>query len=845
MSVFHPQIIDAQSRIVYSNTTFQTRSEPGDLLVAIVNSTHATGAGSIVGATQIDFSTNNSLRLRILQKTVSQTNEEFTTSGIFAANRFTLFVFRGKSGTPLLLDHALFTGKKPFASATGNPGSNLRTQSPASIFSFAFVERWRAGDTISLPPEFTGFQTNFETFYPVSQEPSLSIGYKNENTGTPLTTYSHPYSVTAFEEVDWISGCFAIRADEPRINTVTLAQSGQTINTGALQQNDVVVVSLVRTGAGGGSGWTIPPGWTTAVSFNNGKQVLAWIRISSTLPSFSFSPNESGGQNPMGYYTVWKNVNRINSVKVSWGDNETVYRQNEEGIAGGVQYVAAVGHGTENSGTNKLPDGAIELIQTELNPDFYAGYFNLTRTEDLPSRDFGGIIDFITSHTLVLSPTDEYVEQFESGGLLSATIRETGPFHEQANGGSELSGENKGRINRQPTNDGGASVNANVTNQQGHLSATTGGVLVDGLTDEDGGARVVASGGVEAITKFVTVQDHSQVVIGGIDVGSVAIVRKSSSETLTGAVELGSVAVPRKIARASFVGGSVFDGTTTENFTSTYRFIGGVEQASGVTNKLAGRNNPAGGIEVGSSLRSVSSVSDGFDGGMVFATLSDVDTNAMFVWSCGLHFSGATIAGQSVTKIATGGSDLGSVSTIGRSITDSTLGGVEFGTASNTFTIAHPPLVGSLILEPVFGLQVTALRQFAGGVEVDGYHISKHVQGVIADGGVWIDSSSIIGEVEAAIGGVLIGDDEDLEPRISRQCRLKLKAGSVDTDVGFLYVPVYLRMGEVDTSRYEFLTLSGDTIPHFVRSQRDNEVRAMVYLKPDPLTDYEFIVRVG
>lgn len=93
----------------------------------------------------------------------------------------------------------------------------------------------------------------------------------------------------------------------------------------------------------------------------------------------------------------------------------------------------------------------------------------------------------------------------------------------------------------------------------------------------------------------------------------------------------------------------------------------------------------------------------------------------------------------------------------------------------------------------------------------------------------------------AAIGGKTTERNRFVVP-------LRLKAGMVDEDVGYMWIPVYLQLpddGHVASRPWEFYYPTGQKIPHLIRNTVDHQVRALVYMRPKVAQSQDFYCRVG
>lgn len=78
--------------------------------------------------------------------------------------------------------------------------------------------------------------------------------------------------------------------------------------------------------------------------------------------------------------------------------------------------------------------------------------------------------------------------------------------------------------------------------------------------------------------------------------------------------------------------------------------------------------------------------------------------------------------------------------------------------------------------------------------------------------------------------------------------QLRLKAGKVASDVGYMWIPVYLQLPDdplVADFPWEFFYIDGTPIPHLIRQEVDRQVRALVYMRPSVAVAQGFYARVG
>jgi hypothetical protein len=77
---------------------------------------------------------------------------------------------------------------------------------------------------------------------------------------------------------------------------------------------------------------------------------------------------------------------------------------------------------------------------------------------------------------------------------------------------------------------------------------------------------------------------------------------------------------------------------------------------------------------------------------------------------------------------------------------------------------------------------------------------------------------------------------------------LRLKAAKVSSDVGFMWVPVYLQLpisDHVADWPWEFYYPDGRKIPFLIRNRVGHQVRALVYMRPSVTMAQDFFCRVG
>lgn len=156
----------------------------------------------------------------------------------------------------------------------------------------------------------------------------------------------------------------------------------------------------------------------------------------------------------------------------------------------------------------------------------------------------------------------------------------------------------------------------------------------------------------------------------------------------------------------------------------------------------------------------------------------------------------------------------------------------------------------------MLSMLVYTYDNMVGGVVGGGTASNNQIINIVATGGAVTAGAATVNEVEGsetynevATGGIVASgaatvnevDAPEVEPEL---CKLTLQAGMVASDVGYLYVPVFLNTS-VDTTNFDFLTMAGKPIPYYTRKTEDNNVQAMVYLRPSPTIDYNFVLRVN
>jgi hypothetical protein len=90
---------------------------------------------------------------------------------------------------------------------------------------------------------------------------------------------------------------------------------------------------------------------------------------------------------------------------------------------------------------------------------------------------------------------------------------------------------------------------------------------------------------------------------------------------------------------------------------------------------------------------------------------------------------------------------------------------------------------------------------------------------------------------ETAEGGSLLGGS------VYHICPLRLDSGRITTDIGWIWLPCYLATDSGTPVALEFFDELDRHIPHIVRSQRDNQIRTYVYLRPWKDNVVNFFVR--
>lgn len=125
----------------------------------------------------------------------------------------------------------------------------------------------------------------------------------------------------------------------------------------------------------------------------------------------------------------------------------------------------------------------------------------------------------------------------------------------------------------------------------------------------------------------------------------------------------------------------------------------------------------------------------------------------------------------------------------------------------------------------------------------DGRFTSVRADGVV--GAVSQFGFSSARKVPARVAGVL---GESAIERLRYLVYLRLAAGKVVKDVGYMWVPVVLQLPAdplLADWPWSFFYPGGRRIPFIVRNRVEREVHALVYMRPSPSVAQDFYVRIG
>ena len=114
-----------------------------------------------------------------------------------------------------------------------------------------------------------------------------------------------------------------------------------------------------------------------------------------------------------------------------------------------------------------------------------------------------------------------------------------------------------------------------------------------------------------------------------------------------------------------------------------------------------------------------------------------------------------------------------------------------------------------------------------------------------ADTGLEISTETQITSVSRLNFGTEIGAESEVSS--AYLIPLKLLAGKVTSDLGYMWIPVFLNLPArlEDDEPWEFFYPDNTPIPYLIRNRAKRQVRAMVYMRPDQFLEQDFFCRVG
>jgi hypothetical protein len=180
-----------------------------------------------------------------------------------------------------------------------------------------------------------------------------------------------------------------------------------------------------------------------------------------------------------------------------------------------------------------------------------------------------------------------------------------------------------------------------------------------------------------------------------------------------------------------------------------------------------------------------------------------------------------------------------------------------------------------LEIEAVYRAEATDVRAVVGGFAQ--FAITQESTGLVrlgdrtryltlarSSGTAILGGATLEGSIFGTSGTVLVGDRTSIAVYWPTRGRvalggatrdknrfvvpLRLKAGMVDQDVGYMWVPVYLQLPEdphVADWPWEFYYPNGRKIPFMRRNRVAHQVRALCYMRPGVTQTQEFYCRVG
>lgn len=764
-----------------ASITIETRSSIGDTIVVVTSNERNTNPPTIAGSTQFSFQRNGRATLRLARITATQNNQIVFAVGDPPWN-LSVLVYEGDVD---ITDVTTGIGEITASTlATPGPGVTTLSRDPATIVHLANIEN--------------GFEiTDFQSPVVDGQQFQTLANFVNDNIQIAEVQYDQPRPteivrhrlVSNFStRKRWVAASFAVKAKITRTKKIEVIHHARSF----VDRNLLIDGDLVMTFCSANefvTNWVAPSGWTVLPRHSSPGILTAYYRYDGTVVQSFFPSPSINGTVPDQVFAIFRNVHGDDPfISTTYDDN--IISTTDRGLPGGMRYIAAYYSGRDTVATNYL-QGSADGIFFEAGRRFNGAYWEIDDTDILSPQSFnnaGG--SFISTHNILLRPTSIFHHDADGGSESGTTIRETGPFRNRMSGGIDII--SAGRVYDLHNPSAGGSV---IIDGQSRISyrispQISGGTNINSNNIETSNKRVRITGGIDA-SPLATVRinrEHLETASGGIDISDSVTVSHRRSILSTGQMQLGSTIRPS-----------------------------------------IGRIYPMdGGTEILPSSRVLRWITIKTSGGKSIAQPTS-------------EFSARRISVKNQSRM-TGGSDLAPRARLLSIYRSRMIGGGDISIDSADIT--------------------TGMLRMSGGVDIDMRFRSFFK--IRMDGGV--DSSILtkhnaiyIGEFD--FNGGLLGDEirpvmgyrptEGVEfdgvatLSISSQCRLRLAAGVVDSDVGYLWVPVYLTLPR-DINTYRFLNIDGTKIPHITRSggHSDNEVRAMVYLRPSSTTYYDFIIEV-
>jgi hypothetical protein len=457
MACKSPQLISFENQ-VYSTTTglsISTICNTGDLVIVL------TEGLAISGATSHFTRTKGVLALNGYSFIASSNNQSYSTVvSSFSNKRISHYVYRASDVKVV-----------NFNSATGtstNPQSVINSDRPVGVLSVAF-----GTSPINATAEFTTITQN-------SNFIAAEGWYENDPNNTIVN-----FSQTS---ADWITASFSINPTETRITNIEMIASGSTL-PGGLQNHDYILRSIYKPNTNTWSS-VLPSDWTLLTDPSNANFGIAGFRYSGSNPSTSF------GTTSTEYYSVYRNVHRVDPVANSGiTSNAPLSGVGNTGIdlffknvrKGGIHYLQF--YSPNATAQNYFPLDGTTLENIQSGPSIFGGYFSITESSVTPPRAIQATLTNLQyAQSVLLLPLPEYANQSDNKAVIfGSNIREAGPFQEIASGGLLSGGLLINGISIYKTSQisalGGGILSATALNAEYYYNTAQGSVLLSATSD--------------------------------------------------------------------------------------------------------------------------------------------------------------------------------------------------------------------------------------------------------------------------------------------------------------------------------------------------------------------------